>query len=155
MTLSKSGRCIILAFPGRTNTGMCQVYRYDILLTAYFGAIFQGIRCVSCILLYSTASRLTILLSYRQQAISGLTQLPADVFEGSGGAFHTFGLSWFLSFLWPLLIGAMQASNTSQIPSHAQTGTSHGKWTTTRRSGWARVQSDLIKAQMVPVSISG
>ena len=29
---------------------------------------------------------------YRQQAISGITQLPDDVFEGSGQVFHTFGL---------------------------------------------------------------
>ncbi|KAH9006339.1 beta-glucan synthesis-associated [Lactarius hatsudake] len=30
-----------------------------------------------------------------QQAISGVTQLPADVFEGSGQVFHTFGFEYF------------------------------------------------------------
>jgi len=30
-----------------------------------------------------------------QQAVSGLTQLPADIFEGSGQAFHTFGFEYF------------------------------------------------------------
>jgi len=72
-------------------------------------------------------------LSHRQQAISGLTKLPSDVFEGSGGVLHTFGLSWFLFFLWPFLIGFMQASNTLHIPSRAQTGTSFGRWTANRR----------------------
>jgi hypothetical protein len=33
----------------------------------------------------------------RQQAVSGLTQLPSDVFEGSGQVFHTFGPPWFRS----------------------------------------------------------
>ncbi|KAI0277034.1 glycoside hydrolase family 16 protein [Russula aff. rugulosa BPL654] len=31
---------------------------------------------------------------YAQQAVSGLTQLPADVFAGSGGNFHTFGFEY-------------------------------------------------------------
>ncbi|KAF8504556.1 beta-glucan synthesis-associated [Russula emetica] len=37
--------------------------------------------------------------SYRgsavQQAVSGLTQLPSDIFEGSGQVFHTFGFEYF------------------------------------------------------------
>lgn len=32
---------------------------------------------------------------HRQQAVSGLTELPEDVFEGSGGNFHTFGFEYF------------------------------------------------------------
>jgi len=30
-----------------------------------------------------------------QQAVSGITELPPDVFEGSGGNFHTFGFEYF------------------------------------------------------------
>jgi beta-glucanase (GH16 family) len=30
-----------------------------------------------------------------QQAVSGLTQLPSDIFEGSGQEFHTFGFEYF------------------------------------------------------------
>ena len=52
MTLIKSGRCIILAFPGRTPIGMCQIYRYDVLLTTCFGTVLQGIRCVSCTVVF-------------------------------------------------------------------------------------------------------
>lgn len=32
---------------------------------------------------------------HRQQAVSGITELPADIFEGSGQNFHTFGLLRF------------------------------------------------------------
>ena len=41
---------------------------------------------------------------HRQQAVSGLTQLPSDIYEGSGQVFHKFGLSWvpstLCSFSW-------------------------------------------------------
>jgi len=52
-----------------------------------------------------------------------------------------------------VLIGIAQASNTLQIPSHAQMDLSHGKWTANRRSGWVRVQSDLIKDRVALVSV--
>lgn len=37
-----------------------------------------------------------------QQAVSGLTDLPADIFNGSGGNYYTFGItfaSYFTGFI--------------------------------------------------------
>jgi hypothetical protein len=52
-----------------------------------------------------------------------------------------------------VLIRIAQASNTLQIPSRAQMGLSHGKWTANRRSEWVRLQSDLIRDRMALVSV--
>jgi beta-glucan synthesis-associated protein KRE6 len=70
---------------------------YDGLLTIHFGAVFEGDPpCQSHVLPSDCTS--PYFEPHRQQAVSGLTQLPADVFAGSGGNFHTFGLPSSLPF---------------------------------------------------------
>ena len=63
-----------------------------------WGRLLKGIRCVSQMSFHPIISH-HIFEPHRQQAVSGLTQLPSDIFEGSGQQFHTFGLLWFPSSL--------------------------------------------------------
>ena len=94
---------------------------YDVL-----SHLLQGIRFVSYIPFCPIASH-HILEPHRQQAVSGITELPPDVYEGSGQNFHTFGLLTRVhSLCLSVLIGIAQASNTLEIPAHVLMGTSPG-----------------------------
>jgi len=81
-----NGMCTTLAFLIQTRTGAFQ----NFFTKHPANDLWQGICCVSRIHVHLILSYLLRLC--RQQAISGLTQLPADVFEGSGQVFHKFGL---------------------------------------------------------------
>ena len=53
---------------------------------------------------------------YRQQAISSLTQMPSDMFQGNGNNFRTLGKSFFLlSHLFLISVNQKKGSNTGQI----------------------------------------
>ena len=76
-------------------------YRYalfliinDASLTVDLGAVFKGDPLCQSHIPPSILCLTNFLKPRRQQAVSGLTQLPSDIFEGSGQVFHTFGLPW-------------------------------------------------------------
>lgn len=78
---------------------------HDQLLTIYLGPSLKGICCVSHNMFLRPIVPHHIFESHRQQAVSGLTQLPSNIFEGSGQEFHTFGVPWFPSPLCVFSLG--------------------------------------------------
>lgn len=97
---------------------------------------------------------LNLTMSRSQQAVSALTNLPDDMFQGSGQKFTTLGMHHAFT-LCGCSDSLTQALSTGRIPTTLRKVLSHGNLMESQTTVSVRVLSVLIKETMVQASVRG